>query len=138
MADLPVDKLRAEFKADIKDLKLELSKDLETAVCRIEQAIKAHSEGSSARQSEIVKRFESHESRMQDSFEKITDWKILVESRLAAQTQQNKVSAAVFGSVGAAILTLIVRLVTSSAEGAPPVVPQPPPADYSTTPSRRN
>ena len=61
MADLPVDKLRAEFRSDIKDLKLELSKDLEVAVCRIEQAIKAHSEGSSARQSDIVKRFEAHE-----------------------------------------------------------------------------
>jgi len=139
MADLPVDKLRSEFRSDIKDLKLELSRDLETAVCRIEQAIKAHSEGSSARQSDIVKRFEAHEDRMQNNFQNVMEWKVLVESRLAAQTQQNKVSAAVFGSIGAAILTLIVRLVAASADGTPPLasIPQQP-ADYSSTPSRRN
>jgi hypothetical protein len=138
MSQLPADKLRLEFRSDIKDLKIELSQDLEAAVCRIEKAIQAHSESSRARQTDITQRIDSHENRMQDGFHKIMEWRILVETRLAAQAQQNRVSAAVFGSIGAAILSLIVRLAACSPDTSPPMpIPALPPMDTS-SPSRRN
>ena len=125
MTQASTDKLRSEFKADIKELKADFSSDLNTAVARIEASIKAHSESSAARQSELVARIQSHDDR---------------QTRLAAQAQSNKVSAAVFGAVGAALLSLIVRLMACNPD-LPPIPPIPPATsspDLSKSSNRRN
>ena len=143
MTQASTDKLRSEFKADIKELKADFSSDLNSAVARIEASIKAHSESSAARQSELVARIQSHDDRQTASFLSIMDWKILVETRLSAQAQSNKVSAAVFGAVGAALLSLIVRLMACNPDLPPiPPIPPVPPAtsssDFSKSSPRRN
>ena len=140
MSQASTDKLRSEFKDDIKELKSDFSFDLNTAVARIEASIKAHSDSSAARQSELVARIQAHDDRQTANFSSIMDWKILVETRLAAQAQSNKVSAAVFGSIGAALLSLIVRLVSSNSD-LPPIPPIPPAIsgpDLPKYPNRRN
>ena len=137
------DKLRAEFRADIRELKTDFHSELNAAVSRIEASIKAHSESSAVRQTELVSRIQSHDDRQTASFTSMMEWRILVEKRLAEQTQISKISSGVFGAVGAALLTFLVRLFsyTPNADPPPPVAPisgdntQP---IQQKTPSRRN
>jgi hypothetical protein len=137
------DKLRAEFRSDIRELKSDFQTDLNAAVSRIEASIKAHSDSSAARQSELVARIQSHDDRQTASFTSMMEWRILVEKRLAEQTQISKISSGVFGAVGAALLTFLVRLFsyTPNADPLPPVAPisgeSPQPAPQK-LPNRRN
>lgn len=140
MTNSDADRLRSEFKSDIKDLKADFNSDLNAAVARIEASIKAHSEASAARQAELVARIQAHDDRQAASFSSIMDWKILVETRLAAQAQSNKISAAVFGSIGAAVLSLLVRLAACNSDlpPLPPITPAASLPDLSKSPNRRN
>jgi hypothetical protein len=136
MAESSTDRLRNEFKADIRELKSDFSADLNAAVARIEASLKAHSEASAARQAELVSRIQSHDDRQTASFNAVTDWRILVETRLAQQSQATKISASIFGAVGAGILSFLFRLAACSVTDSPPPVALPPYSEQSKLPGR--
>lgn len=137
------DRLRAEFRADIRELKADFNTDLNAAVSRIEASIKAHSDSSAARQAELVSRIQSHDDKQTASFNSMMEWRILVEKRLAEQAQISKISAGIFGAVGAAVLTLLVRLFSYTPNADPPLPVAPvsgenTPQSPQKAPSRRN
>jgi len=136
MAESSTERLRNEFKADIRELKSDFSIDLNAAVARIEASLKAHAEASAARQAELVSRIQSHDDRQTASFNAVTDWRILVETRLAQQSQATKISASIFGAVGAGILSFLFRLAACSVADSPPPVALPPYLEQSKLPGR--
>ena len=136
MAESSTERLRNEFKADIRELKSDFSADLNAAVSRIEASLKTHAEASAARQAELVSRIQSHDDRQTASFNAITDWRILVETRLAQQSQATKISASIFGAIGAGILSFLFRLAACSVTDSPPPVALPPYSEQSKLPGR--
>jgi hypothetical protein len=136
MRDSDTEKLRAEVKEDLRDLRADFRSELNSAVARIEASIKAHSEGSMARQSDIVARLQSHDEKQTASFSAISDWKVHVETRLAQHAQSSKITAGVAGAIGAGLISFLFRAMACGPADPVPVPITPPPVSDTTRSGR--